>query len=83
MPRGSFTLRIIVFLATWFLSFTNTDVLSPNVMLSLSGTIFMGEMVLRFCAVGARFVARGSSSESDSAPGDWYCMSRWGSESES
>ena len=41
-----------------------TEVLSPKVTLSLSGMIFIGEIVLRFCAVVLRFVARGSSSDS-------------------
>ena len=67
----------------FFYYFTMTDVLSPNIMLNWSGTIFIGEMVLRFCAVGAHFVIRVSSSESVSAQLDWYCMSNWGSESQS
>ena len=82
--RGSFTLRIIVNRAFWFFDVTIADILSPQVTLSLSGIISIGEIVLRFRVVALRFMARGSSSESVSnILRDCYWMSSCGSESES
>ena len=82
--RGSFILRIIASRAFWFFDFTITDILSPQVPLSLSGIISIREIVLRFCVVALRFMAKGSSSESVSdILRDCNWMSSCGSESES
>ena len=59
--RGSGALLINVFLATCYLLFISTEVLSPKVMPNLSGVNFIGETCLRlFCTC----LARGMMSES-------------------
>ena len=80
VPLGSGALLINVFLAIFFLLFISTEVLSPNVMLSLPGVILIGDICLRlFCTCLARRIVSDSASESS---GVLYWISRFGSESE-
>ena len=51
VPLGSFALRIMVLRATCFCVSTRNGVLSPNLILSLSGIMLVGEVCLRFAEV--------------------------------
>ena len=84
VPLGSLDLSNMVLNATWIFSFTITDDLSPNVILSLSRVIRVGELCLRFWAVPLYSLTRGWLSDSISELlGVLYCMSIWDSESNS
>ena len=84
VPLGSLALRIRVFRATWFFVFANTEVLSPKVMLRLSGVMRIGEICLRLFEVLGCLLARGWLSESVSElVGVLYFMSIRGLESDS
>ena len=66
VPRGSSAILIHVFLATCFLLFFSTEVLSPNVRLNLSGVNFIGEICLRLpCTCLDRGMMSESASEFD------------------
>ena len=80
VPLGSDALLINVFLAIYFLLFFSTEVLSPNVKLSLSGVILIGDICVRlFCNCLLRGIVSDSASESS---GVLYWISRFDCESE-
>ena len=51
VPLGSGAFLINVFLATCFLLFSSTEVLSPKVMLNLSGVILIGDICLHLAGI--------------------------------
>ena len=64
VPFGSGALLISVFLATCFLLFISTEVLSPSVILNLSGVILIGDVCLHLdCLCLARGIVSDSASE--------------------
>ena len=82
VPRGSFDLRASVFRATCFLVLMIVVVLSPNVNISLSGIIFIGDVCLRFTAFFLTFCRVAlSDAESSSGMSSLNLMSSSGSES--
>ena len=83
MPRGSGALRAIVFRAICFRVLVIDVVLSPNVIMSLSGVILIGEVFLRLMAFFLMFCSVDWSEESSPSSVGWNCMSSWGSEFDS
>ena len=80
VPLGSGAFLIYVFLATSFLLFISTEVLSAKVTLNLSGVILINDICLRLAGI---CLARGIVSDSLSEfSGVLYWISKLGSESE-
>ena len=74
-PRGSGALRASVFRAICFLVLVIDVVLSPNVIISLSGVILIGEVFLRLMAFFLMFCNVDWSEESSPSIVGWNCMS--------
>ena len=67
VPRGSGAFRASVFRATCFLVLVIDVVLSPNVIINLSGFLFIGEIFLRLIAFYFTFCRIDWSDESSSS----------------
>ena len=82
VPRGLVALRASVFRATCFLVLLIVVVLSPNVIISLSGVILIGDVYLRFAAFFLTFWrVELSEAESSSGVSSLNLISSSGSES--